>query len=51
MPPCPPVIVKPAEPMAVKVGEGAKFMCRVVGMPEPKVKWYLNQLEIDQSKR
>ena len=47
----PPKIVLPLDPVIVQEGEPARFRCRVVGFPTPKVDWYLNGQSIRPSKR
>lgn len=44
MPPekCRPVFVMKPEPQVVTEGEWAKFCCRVIGNPRPRLMWILN---------
>ena len=46
-----PKVVLPLEPVRVQEGEAARFQCRVLGFPIPRVSWYLNEQEIRPSKR
>lgn len=44
MPPekCRPTFVMKPEPQVVVEGEWAKFCCRVIGNPRPRIMWILN---------
>lgn len=37
-----PVFVLQPEPLSVVEGEGAKFYCRVLGFPRPRLVWIVN---------
>lgn len=46
-----PQIVLDLDPARVKEGEPARFRCRIIGYPPPKVEWFLNEQAIRKSKR
>lgn len=46
-----PEIVLFPDPARVLEGETARYRCRVIGYPQPKVNWYLNGQLIRKSKR
>uniref|UniRef100_H2YNK4 Ig-like domain-containing protein n=1 Tax=Ciona savignyi TaxID=51511 RepID=H2YNK4_CIOSA len=50
VPSAPKIVLNP-DPVRVQEGDPARFRCRVVGFPLPKVDWYLNGQAIRQSKR
>lgn len=39
---CRPVFVMKPEPQVVTEGEWAKFCCRVIGNPRPRLMWIMN---------
>ncbi|XP_075242899.1 uncharacterized protein LOC142337506 isoform X2 [Convolutriloba macropyga] len=49
--PEPPIIVQPPEPVEVMEGQGARFICRVHGSPQPKLHWYKNDEILTESRR
>lgn len=38
----PPMIVQPLESLVVLEGEVARFSCRIIGIPKPRVMWVIN---------
>ena len=44
----PPTITVPPEDVAVEVGQTASFHCAAVGIPTPKVEWFLGTTKISE---
>ena len=49
--PSAPNVVLPLEGVCIQEGEPARFRCRIIGFPAPKISWFLNEQSIRPSKR
>ncbi|XP_021352030.1 titin-like isoform X3 [Mizuhopecten yessoensis] len=48
---CAPTFLKKMEDVTMPSGQSAKFECRIMGIPEPNVKWFKNGVPISQGKK
>ncbi|XP_069107585.1 twitchin-like isoform X2 [Argopecten irradians] len=48
---CAPTFLKKMEDISAPSGQSAKFECRIMGIPEPSVKWFKNSVPLTPGKK